>query len=284
MQLADSNGVVVKTYKYDAFGAEWNPSSGDANPFRYCGEYWDGETGNYYLRARYYDPSIGRFTQEDPINAGLNWYTYCNNNPVLFIDRTGHYAEALQWVPSLSGALPWLVGGIATGMASIKTAIATSWFVPVAIAATAVAAVAIGVVVYQATVYVAEANQAKTWVDAQVAARTLSTNNLRDNTIYVMVNKSTQQVWYVGMTSDYTGRQQAHFGGSKPRFDSDVYQMVPIATGMTHNEARALEQALITAYTLEALANMINSISPSKWSNFKDEFARAGSLISGAFN
>jgi len=68
VQLADSNGVVVKTYKYDAFGVEWNPSSSDANPFRYCGEYWDGETGNYYLRARYYDPAVGRF-----ITADTHW-------------------------------------------------------------------------------------------------------------------------------------------------------------------------------------------------------------------
>ncbi|MBQ1554791.1 MAG: hypothetical protein IIZ68_04970 [Clostridia bacterium] len=37
----------------------------DPNPFRYCGEYFDVESGAYYLRARYYGPSIGRFTQED---------------------------------------------------------------------------------------------------------------------------------------------------------------------------------------------------------------------------
>ncbi len=37
----------------------------EGRPFRYCGEYWDKESGSYYLRARYYDPSVGRFTQED---------------------------------------------------------------------------------------------------------------------------------------------------------------------------------------------------------------------------
>jgi len=35
------------------------------NPFRYCGEYLDEETGNYYLRARYYDPGIQRFITQD---------------------------------------------------------------------------------------------------------------------------------------------------------------------------------------------------------------------------
>ncbi|MCL1858451.1 MAG: hypothetical protein FWF92_04385 [Oscillospiraceae bacterium] len=61
----------------------------DANPFRYCGEYYDSETSTLYLRARYYDPRTGRFTQEDPVGSGLNWYTYCNANPILFIDPWG---------------------------------------------------------------------------------------------------------------------------------------------------------------------------------------------------
>ncbi len=61
----------------------------DPNPFRYCGEYFDVESGSYYLRARYYDPSIGRFTQEDTAKHGYNWYAYCNNNPIRFVDPTG---------------------------------------------------------------------------------------------------------------------------------------------------------------------------------------------------
>ena len=44
---------------------ETAPDPLDENPFRYCGEYFDVETGTYYLRARYYDPGIGRFTQQD---------------------------------------------------------------------------------------------------------------------------------------------------------------------------------------------------------------------------
>ena len=92
MQLTNSSGTVTKTYNYDAFGVEKNPDSNDANPFRYCGEYFDVETGTYYLRARYYNPTVGRFLSEDPIRDGLNWYTYCYNNPVLFIDPSGYTA------------------------------------------------------------------------------------------------------------------------------------------------------------------------------------------------
>lgn len=52
-------------YEYDAFGNQRYISTLDDNPFRYCGQYYDNETGNYYLRARYYTPAVGRFTQQD---------------------------------------------------------------------------------------------------------------------------------------------------------------------------------------------------------------------------
>ena len=76
-------------YHYDAFGNEQNANPTDANIFRYCGEYWDKETETYYLRARYYAPRTGRFVTEDPIRDGLNWYTYCGNNPIMFVDPSG---------------------------------------------------------------------------------------------------------------------------------------------------------------------------------------------------
>jgi len=82
VQLTNAGGAVTKNYSYDAFGVERNQDPNDPNPWRYCGEYWDRETGTYYLRHRYYSPRTGRFTQEDPIRAGLNWYTYVDNNRV----------------------------------------------------------------------------------------------------------------------------------------------------------------------------------------------------------
>ena len=87
--MIDKSGNVTKTYSYDAFGNELNRDKNDTNPFRYCGEYWDNETESIYLRARYYNPSIGRFTTEDPIKDGSNWYAYCGGNPVVFADANG---------------------------------------------------------------------------------------------------------------------------------------------------------------------------------------------------
>ena len=54
VQLTDESGKVTKAYEYDSFGNEVKPDSKDDNPFRYCGEYYDQETEELYLRARYY--------------------------------------------------------------------------------------------------------------------------------------------------------------------------------------------------------------------------------------
>ena len=75
-------------YTYDAFGNQ-TEASGDTNPFRYSGEYYDEETGLIYLRARYYDSGVGAFVSEDPARDGLNWYVYANNNAINFFDPFG---------------------------------------------------------------------------------------------------------------------------------------------------------------------------------------------------
>lgn len=49
-------------------------------------------TGQNYFNARWYDPDLGRFTTEDPIRDGLNWYAYANNNPLRFVDPSGQIA------------------------------------------------------------------------------------------------------------------------------------------------------------------------------------------------
>ncbi|MBE7020833.1 MAG: hypothetical protein E7411_05320 [Ruminococcaceae bacterium] len=88
-KLVSQSGTILKDYSYDAFGNQKATSENDTNPFRYSGEYFDEESGLIYLRARYYDTASGRFISEDPIKDGLNWYVYCGNNPVNFIDPLG---------------------------------------------------------------------------------------------------------------------------------------------------------------------------------------------------
>ncbi len=87
----DVQSRVLNHYEYDAFGNTIRCEEQVENRFRYQGEQYDPITQQYYLRARYYNPVIGRFIQEDTYYGdGLNLYTYCQNNPVLYHDPTGH--------------------------------------------------------------------------------------------------------------------------------------------------------------------------------------------------
>ncbi len=97
--LANENGKITDTYTYDAFGNLISSTGSTANSYRYCGEQFDSTTGLYYLRARYMNPSVGRFismdtyqgSNADPIS--LHKYLYANSNPVTYTDPSGFYAD-----------------------------------------------------------------------------------------------------------------------------------------------------------------------------------------------
>jgi RHS repeat-associated protein len=101
VQLLDESGNVTKTYEYDSFGNEVKPEKKDENPYRYCGEYYDKETEEVYLRARYYQPSVGRFITRDTYTGesdeplSLHLYTYCANDGVNKCDADGN---AWTWI------------------------------------------------------------------------------------------------------------------------------------------------------------------------------------------
>src|SRR5271155_6184750 len=65
--LSNSAGALAQTYTFDSFGNQTASSGSLTNPLRYTGGEFDSEIGLYFERARYYDPSAGRFISEDPI-------------------------------------------------------------------------------------------------------------------------------------------------------------------------------------------------------------------------
>uniref|UniRef100_UPI001FE48C33 polymorphic toxin-type HINT domain-containing protein n=1 Tax=Paenibacillus koleovorans TaxID=121608 RepID=UPI001FE48C33 len=98
VELRDATGDTrLNQYAYDIWGNPLTTSPESvAQPFRYSGEYWDNASSLQYLRSRWYDPSIGRFMGEDAYEGeltnplSLNLYTYVSNNPLRYLDPTGH--------------------------------------------------------------------------------------------------------------------------------------------------------------------------------------------------
>jgi RHS repeat-associated protein len=98
--LTDSSGKLAGRYLYDAWGqanlSVPDTQIGTKNKFRFTGEALDPGTQLYYLRARYYDSSSGRFMSKDPLagflrspSVGLNRYSYAGNSPLNYVDPTG---------------------------------------------------------------------------------------------------------------------------------------------------------------------------------------------------
>ena len=113
--LTDDTGAVIKRYDYDPYGVELGAEdSTDENPFRYSGQYTDRETGYVYLRARYYDPALGRFLSMDLMMDGANWYIYCAGNPIRFVDPSGFTSE--EYAQYLSSYKPKMRGSFNSSM------------------------------------------------------------------------------------------------------------------------------------------------------------------------
>jgi RHS repeat-associated protein len=95
--LSNSYGNSCQSYQYSVYGqvAASDPNF-LANPYMFTGRRFDIETGLYYYRARYYNPHIGRFMQTDPVGDGMNWYAYCGNNPLAFVDPSGFYSMSVR--------------------------------------------------------------------------------------------------------------------------------------------------------------------------------------------
>jgi RHS repeat-associated protein len=96
--LFDVHGSVTDSYSYDAFGSLLEHEGTSDNSYMYTGEQFDSDLGQYYLRARYYDQSVGRFSQMDSWQGSdfsphtLNKYLYGDANPVMNVDPTGNFS------------------------------------------------------------------------------------------------------------------------------------------------------------------------------------------------
>ena len=95
--VLSEDAEILNHYSYDALGNIIEKTEKVENRFCYNGEMLDPVTQQYYLRARFYNPVIGRFTQEDTYYGdGLKLYQYCQANPVGYVDPSGHNCGTTQ--------------------------------------------------------------------------------------------------------------------------------------------------------------------------------------------
>ena len=90
--LSDSSGAVSTSYTFQPFGATTRAGAATANSVEFAGRENDG-TGLYFLRGRYFSPSLQRFMSEDPIGfsgGDPNLYSYVDNQPTMFVDPFGY--------------------------------------------------------------------------------------------------------------------------------------------------------------------------------------------------
>ena len=106
VEIYNESGAKCAEYTYDAWGTCYTTLDtngvGSLNPFRYRGYYMVSCIGLYYLTTRFYDYMTGRFLNADvpsicfddglTLPEGCNLYSYCHNNPISYVDPTGHFA------------------------------------------------------------------------------------------------------------------------------------------------------------------------------------------------
>lgn len=106
LALSNSSGVTATSYMYEPFGKN-STSGASSNPFQFTGRENDG-TGLYYYRARYYNPQLGRFLNEDPLRFGggdVNLFAYVNNNPINLTDPSGLLSASIPVPPGCAPPL-----------------------------------------------------------------------------------------------------------------------------------------------------------------------------------
>jgi RHS repeat-associated protein len=117
--VTDASATQVGFTEFTPYGSTFRKTGTYDPKFKFTGKELDN-TGLYFYGARYYDPEIGRFISADTIvqapydPQSLNRYSYCRNNPINYVDPTGH-SWFSKWWGKIVGAVAGIIGTILTG-------------------------------------------------------------------------------------------------------------------------------------------------------------------------
>ncbi|OIO71952.1 MAG: hypothetical protein AUJ85_10880 [Elusimicrobia bacterium CG1_02_37_114] len=100
--ILDSAGNLLANHYHDPFGKAWNVRGDIGNNVRFTGKEYEEDIGLYYFAMRWYDPEVGRFVSQDPLEP--MGYVYVANNPMRYVDPSG--LEFVWWNP-----FTWFGGG-----------------------------------------------------------------------------------------------------------------------------------------------------------------------------
>ena len=224
---------------------------------------YDEETGFYYLQSRYYDPEVGRFISSDVLLStgqgvlGHNAYAYCLNNPVNMSDSCGCMSELVIPNNMLAEAGGWslssLFGIIGVGTVACATVAVVSTATETAVSTTADKV-------------------------TETVEKTKYCGPVRDQSVYVMRDKATNEVRYVGRTNNPMRRQLEH---AKDPKKADLLPLEVKFSGLTKSEARAMEQLLISAYSLGNLYNARREIAVGNVAGYAGKIGNIVSMIVG---
>ena len=249
MKVEDSSGKAITDQNNIA----------QINRIRYRGYYWDAESSLYYCMSRYYDPGTGRWISADGAVSGVggsilgyNLYAYCVNNPVMLGDPTGNW-----W--SLSTVL--LTVAVVLVVAAVVVVAAPVLLPTIGLTTAAATTVASGLMLLSLAAFTASKV-----INATEQSSTINPSQSNNQSVYIMRNKETNAVEYVGRTNNPTRRQNEHKNDPKK---ANLSPLEVKFTGLTLPEARVVEQVLISAYTLENLSNARREIAVNNMDGYR---------------
>ena len=286
--ILNASGSPVVSYTYDAWGKPLTVTGslattlGTHNPLRYRGYVYDTETELYYVSSRYYNPEVGRWTNADSVLGqigsihGQNMFSYCFNNPVNMRDDTGAWPS---WSQIFTG-----IAVVAVAVAAVATVVATAGTAAPALAAAgsgligglsagaAASSVATGAMVIAGT-------SATAAIITKVAENASRPDSISNQSVYIMRDKDTNDVRYIGRTNNPARRQYEH---SRDPRKANLQPLEVKFSGLTVREARAVEQLLISAYTLKNLDNARREIAVGNVRGYAGRIGNILSLFEGA--